>query len=157
LVATDVAARGLDIPNVTQVINFDMPSNIDDYVHRIGRTGRVGNLGHALSLMNDKNRNIAKDLIDVLFENQQEIPYFLERTVGSSSSKFRDNRAGGGRGRGSRFGARDFRRENNNDKPAANSAANPYRQSKMGQKNQYYSEKSETQGYDNNNADNSAW
>ena len=48
LVATDVAARGLDINNVTQVINYDMPNNIDDYVHRIGRTGRVGNLGHAL-------------------------------------------------------------------------------------------------------------
>jgi ATP-dependent RNA helicase DDX3X len=157
LVATDVAARGLDIPNVTQVINFDMPSNIDDYVHRIGRTGRVGNIGHALSLMNDKNRNIAKDLIDVLFENQQEIPYFLERTVGSSSNKFRDNRsAGGGRGRGSKFGARDFRRESGNEKQVSTAPA-PYRQSRMGQKNSYYSEKaSESQGYDNN-ADNSAW
>jgi ATP-dependent RNA helicase DDX3X len=45
MVATDVAARGLDIPNVTQVVNFDLPTNIDDYVHRIGRTGRAGNTG----------------------------------------------------------------------------------------------------------------
>jgi len=43
-----VAARGLDIPNVTQVINYDLPTNIDDYVHRIGRTGRAGNTGAAL-------------------------------------------------------------------------------------------------------------
>lgn len=40
-----VAARGLDIPNVRHVVNFDLPSDIEEYVHRIGRTGRVGNLG----------------------------------------------------------------------------------------------------------------
>ena len=45
LVATAVAARGLDIPNVKHVINYDLPSDIDEYVHRIGRTGRVGNVG----------------------------------------------------------------------------------------------------------------
>ena len=42
-----VAARGLDIPNVKHVINYDLPSDIEEYIHRIGRTGRVGNLGLA--------------------------------------------------------------------------------------------------------------
>jgi len=51
LVATDVAARGLDIPNVTHVINFDQPSNYEDYVHRIGRTGRAGQKGKALTFI----------------------------------------------------------------------------------------------------------
>lgn len=51
LVATDVAARGLDIPNVTHVINFDPPQAYDDYVHRIGRTGRNGSRGHALTFV----------------------------------------------------------------------------------------------------------
>jgi ATP-dependent RNA helicase DDX3X len=107
LVATDVAARGLDIPNVTQVINFDMPSNIDDYVHRIGRTGRVGNIGHALSLMNDKNRNIMKELAELLIENEQECPQWLEKMAMSHNQ-----RGGGGRGRGGKqFGAKDYRNQ----------------------------------------------
>lgn len=111
LVATDVAARGLDIPNVTQVINFDMPSNIDDYVHRIGRTGRVGNIGHALSMMNDKNRNTAKELAELLIENEQVCPPWLENMAFSGTGRS----GGSGRGRGGRggkqFGARDARRD----------------------------------------------
>jgi superfamily II DNA/RNA helicase len=51
LIATDVAARGLDIPNVSHVINFDAPKQYDDYVHRIGRTGRAGQMGKALTFV----------------------------------------------------------------------------------------------------------
>lgn len=68
LVATDVASRGLDIPNVTLVVNFDLPNNIDDYVHRIGRTGRAGNIGQATAFFCEKNRNIARELYEVLVE-----------------------------------------------------------------------------------------
>ncbi|KAK4336962.1 hypothetical protein RND71_043412 [Anisodus tanguticus] len=77
LVATAVAARGLDIPNVKHVINFDLPSDIEEYVHRIGRTGRVGNLGLATSFFNDKNRNMACQLIELLNEANQEVPDWL--------------------------------------------------------------------------------
>ena len=108
LVATDVASRGLDINNVTHVINYDMPANIDDYVHRIGRTGRAGNTGAAVSLMNEKNRNIARDLYDLLRENAQVTPAWLETLA---TGGYRDGRSGrGGRG-GSKFGSRDYRRE----------------------------------------------
>jgi ATP-dependent RNA helicase RhlE len=51
LIATDVAARGLDIPNVSHVINYDAPKQYEDYVHRIGRTGRAGQMGKALTFI----------------------------------------------------------------------------------------------------------
>ena len=69
LVATDVAARGLDIPDVSLVVNYDTPQNIEDYVHRIGRTGRAGNTGVAVSFINESNRPIARDLFELLDES----------------------------------------------------------------------------------------
>ncbi|PWA13761.1 hypothetical protein CCH79_00017142, partial [Gambusia affinis] len=107
LVATAVAARGLDISNVKHVINFDLPSDIEEYVHRIGRTGRVGNLGLATSFFNDKNSNITKDLLDILVEAKQEVPSWLESLAyehqHKSTSRGRSKRFSGG------FGARDYR------------------------------------------------
>merc|ERR1719432_664011 len=79
MVATDVASRGLDIPNVTQVVNYDLPTNIDDYVHRIGRTGRAGNTGAALSFMNERNTGIARELYELFDENDQETPQWLSQ------------------------------------------------------------------------------
>lgn len=101
LVATAVAARGLDIPHVKNVINFDLPSDIEEYVHRIGRTGRMGNLGVATSFFNDKNRSIAGDLLELLHETKQEVPGFLEE---SSHDRGYRPRGGGGRG-GNRYGS----------------------------------------------------
>ena len=73
-----MAARGLDIPNVKHVINFDLPSDIEEYVHRIGRTGRMGNLGLATSFFNEKNRNLTKDMVELIIESSQELPGWLE-------------------------------------------------------------------------------
>ncbi|GAA6108258.1 DEAD-box helicase 3 X-linked a isoform X1 [Tachysurus ichikawai] len=107
MVATAVAARGLDISNVKHVINFDLPSDIEEYVHRIGRTGRVGNLGLATSFYNDKNSNITKDMLDILVEAKQEVPSWLESLAfehqHKNSSRGRSKRFSGG------FGARDYR------------------------------------------------
>jgi len=77
LVATAVAARGLDIPNVKHVINFDLPTDVEEYVHRIGRTGRVGCSGLATSFYNDKNKNMAVDLVEIITEAKQELPDWL--------------------------------------------------------------------------------
>jgi len=74
LIATDVAARGLDIPDVEYVINYTFPLTTEDYVHRIGRTGRAGKEGvsHTLFTQHDKAR--AGELINVLREANQTVP-----------------------------------------------------------------------------------
>jgi ATP-dependent RNA helicase DDX3X len=84
LIGTDVAARGIDISGVSHVINFDIPDQIDDYVHRIGRTGRAGHKGVATALFSIKgghkgrgNVGVAPDLIKLMGEAKQEIPQWL--------------------------------------------------------------------------------
>ena len=111
IVATAVAARGLDIPNVKHVINFDMPSNVEEYVHRIGRTGRMGNLGLATSFFNDKNRNLVKDLVELIVEANQDLPSWLEAMSLDSRNMYGGGgRRGGGGGRSKGgFGGRDYR------------------------------------------------
>lgn len=111
MVATAVAARGLDIPNVTHVINYDLPTDIDDYVHRIGRTGRAGNTGISTAFFNRGNKGIGRELLELLREANQEVPGFLE-SVASEGAFGGGGFGGRGRGRGGRgrgAGNRDYR------------------------------------------------
>ncbi|KAL3615903.1 DEAD-box ATP-dependent RNA helicase 37 [Castilleja foliolosa] len=110
LVATDVAARGLDIPHVAHVVNFDLPNDIDDYVHRIGRTGRAGKTGLATAFFNENNSSMAKPLAELMQEANQEVPAWLSHFAAQSSYGGRNRGGAGGR-----FGGRDFRRD-----PSAN-------------------------------------
>jgi ATP-dependent RNA helicase DDX3X len=112
LVATAVAARGLDIPSVMHVILYDLPSDISEYTHRIGRTGRAGNTGTSTAFFNRGNSGIGRDLVELLKEANQEVPQWLvefstESRWGSSSG----GRGGGARrgGGGARSSGRDFR------------------------------------------------
>ncbi|EWY85285.1 ATP-dependent RNA helicase DBP2 [Fusarium oxysporum f. sp. raphani 54005] len=90
MVATDVASRGIDVRNITHVLNYDYPNNSEDYIHRIGRTGRAGAKGTAITLFTTDNQKQARDLVNVLQEAKQQIdPRLAEMT-----------RYGGGGGRG---------------------------------------------------------
>ncbi|KAG7205468.1 hypothetical protein KM043_007455 [Ampulex compressa] len=127
LVATAVAARGLDIPHVKHVINFDLPGDVEEYVHRIGRTGRMGNLGLATSFFNHKNHNLVRDLVSLLLEANQELPPWLDdmfseaKYTGGSSR--RPGSTKGGRFSGG-FGARDYRQQPSSGSMRNNGSSN---------------------------------
>merc|ERR1719245_215450 len=109
LVATDVAARGLDVDDVKFVINYDYPNNSEDYIHRIGRTGRKDRTGTAYTLFTSANSAKAKDLCNVLSEAKQVVnPKLQELAQCSGFNKRAAGRGGGnfggGRGGGMRHG-----------------------------------------------------
>merc|ERR1719473_2668232 len=82
LVATDVASRGIDVKDIKYVINYDFPNQIEDYVHRIGRTGRAGAMGSSYSFFTSDKFKHAKDLVNVLREASQPVPEELEKLCG---------------------------------------------------------------------------
>jgi len=105
LVATDVAARGLDIKGVGLVLNYDPANNTEDYVHRIGRTGRAGAKGYAVTFMTHQDGGKARGIIEVMERTNQEIPRELRDLAGSShGGGERRDRWGGGGGRSGGYG-----------------------------------------------------
>ncbi|KAK1359500.1 DEAD box RNA helicase family protein [Heracleum sosnowskyi] len=105
LVATDVAARGLDIKDIRVVINYDFPNGVEDYVHRIGRTGRAGASGIAYTFLGDKDAKHASDLIKVLEGANQRVPNEI-RGMSSRGGGFGRARRQWGSGPGGRDGGR---------------------------------------------------
>ena len=119
LIATNVAARGLDIPEVEMVVNYDLPKCADEYVHRIGRTGRCGNVGKAVTFFDENRENdvtLSRDIVRQLIECQQPVPDWLETVAekmhpgAAVAAAAAGGGGGGGRGGVGGRGKRDIRK-----------------------------------------------
>eukprot|EP00483_Globobulimina_turgida_P010129 UN10148 len=99
MIATDVASRGIHIDDIHMVVNYDFPQNIEDYVHRIGRTGRCGNKGIAVSFFTRNDCKRAAKLINILKEAKQAVPKQLVQY----SQMMPYGGGGGGGGGGGRY------------------------------------------------------
>ena len=105
LVATDVAARGLDIPHIKTVVNYDIARDIDTHTHRIGRTGRAGEKGMAYTLVTPNDKEFAGHLVRNLEGANQPVPEALME-LAMQSSWFRKSRFKSGKGRKPTVGGR---------------------------------------------------
>ncbi|KOS21181.1 ATP-dependent RNA helicase DBP2 [Escovopsis weberi] len=112
MVATDVASRGIDVRNITHVLNYDYPNNSEDYIHRIGRTGRAGANGTAITFFTTDNQKQARELVNVLQEAKQQIDPRLAEMARYGG--------GGGRGYGGYGRGRGGGRANSNNMPLGN-------------------------------------
>jgi len=130
LIASDVAARGLDIPEVSHVFNFDVPDYPEDYIHRIGRTGRAGKEGHALSLVTPPDMKKISAIEKLI---GKEIAWLgLEPSAEEIEEGERSSRRGRGRGRG-RDKDRESSRKRSGDKPKSDAADPDKKEPRRGQ------------------------
>ena len=118
LVATEVAARGLDIKELPQVVNYELPNVPEDYVHRIGRTGRAGSAGEAISLVSSDETGLLRDIERVLRRSIPTLPTPVFKIVESTSPPPRENRPA--QAQGGRHGGQHQRRDSR--RPASSGA-----------------------------------
>jgi ATP-dependent RNA helicase DeaD len=137
LIATDVAARGLDIKNVTHVFNYDVPKNAEDYIHRIGRTARAGEAGKAITLLEDRDFEFFSAIMELPNVNPQKLEAGEFRRVGFR--KHEDGERPGNYGdrrpprrEGSGYGGRSDRpRERRSEGPSSGHATHHQHEAKQ--------------------------
>ncbi len=105
LVATDIAARGIDISHITLVVNYELPDNPEDYVHRIGRTGRAGRLGRAVSFVLSNQASELQQIQRLINSQIEQTHLTSVPSAQLTASRGRSGSFGGSRGRGGRGGA----------------------------------------------------
>lgn len=94
LVATGVAARGLDIKDIVLVVNYSVPTHYEDYVHRVGRTGRAGREGTAFTFITPNEIEFAPDMVRALADSGREVPKALEDLADEYKHQVRNEKQG---------------------------------------------------------------
>ncbi|EGR30446.1 hypothetical protein IMG5_131900 [Ichthyophthirius multifiliis] len=93
LIATSVSSRGIDVKNVVLVINYKCPNHIEDYIHRIGRTGRAGNKGTAVTFIGQDDEQYSLDLVKALKRSDQQVPDQLQEMANNYKKKLKSGEA----------------------------------------------------------------
>jgi ATP-dependent RNA helicase DDX46/PRP5 len=113
LIATSVAARGLDVKELELVVNYDVPNHYEDYVHRVGRTGRAGRKGYAVTFISEEEEQYAPDLVKALELSEQTIPEDLKALADRFMAKVKQ---GTERAHGTGYGGSGFKFNDEEDK-----------------------------------------
>ncbi|KZF26388.1 P-loop containing nucleoside triphosphate hydrolase protein [Xylona heveae TC161] len=130
LVATSVAARGLDVKQLKLVVNYDAPNHLEDYVHRAGRTGRAGNTGTAVTFITPEQERYSVDIAKALKQSGQDVPAPVQNLVDSFIEKVK---AGKEKASGSGFGGKGLERLDQERDAARNRERKTYKTGEEGE------------------------
>lgn len=130
LIATSVAARGLDVKQLKLVVNYDAPNHLEDYVHRAGRTGRAGNTGTAVTFLTEEQERYSVDIAKALKQSGQPVPDPVQKMVDSFMEKVR---AGKEKASGSGFGGKGLERLDQERDAARNRERKTYKTGEEGE------------------------
>ncbi|OJD24067.1 pre-mRNA-processing ATP-dependent RNA helicase PRP5 [Blastomyces percursus] len=130
LIATSVAARGLDVKQLKLVVNYDAPNHLEDYVHRAGRTGRAGNTGTAVTFLTEDQERYSVDISKALKQSGQLVPEPVQKLVNSFIEKVK---AGKEKASGSGFGGKGLERLDQERDAARNRERKTYKTGEEGE------------------------
>ncbi|KAL1875017.1 pre-mRNA processing RNA-helicase [Paecilomyces lecythidis] len=133
LIATSVAARGLDVKQLKLVVNYDAPNHLEDYVHRAGRTGRAGNTGTAVTFLTEEQERYSVDIAKALKQSGQAVPEAVQKMVDSFMEKVK---AGKEKASGSGFGGKGLERLDQERDAARNRERKTYKTGDEGEEDE---------------------
>ncbi|KAK2755864.1 pre-mRNA processing RNA-helicase [Arachnomyces sp. PD_36] len=145
LIATSVAARGLDVKQLKLVVNYDAPNHLEDYVHRAGRTGRAGNTGTAVTFVTEDQERYSIDISKALKQSGQEVPEAIQKMVDSFIEKVKSGKE---KASGSGFGGKGLERLDQERDAARNRERKTYKTGEEGEEEEKEKDEKKDKGDD---------